>query len=383
MNPPPYAMDKQALAKATDLCVKCGLCLPDCPTYRLSQHEAESPRGRLALIQAWSEERLPDSQALQAHIHHCLHCRSCEAVCPAKVPFGKIVDHFRSLTRASPHTPPSTMRARLARWGLEKPVFRNLAAPWLGNAKEARINTGQAMLPSAHPRLKVGLFTGCTGDWVDAKTRDAILRLLHYLGVEVYIPPKALCCGAIDQHAGHMEKACLKWEQTAAAFDWDHLDAVVYFASGCGTQLMECAPGKKIPKNRLMDISHFLMTMIPTETWPDLRPMNATALLHTPCTMRNMLKEEGWPLQLLARIPQLQVITLPSKGNCCGAAGMHMLEQPETAQRLRSSLLAQHQGKAIDMLLTSNPGCAIHFRQGMLRQVEVAHPVTLLARQLP
>lgn len=376
-------MDKKALAKATDLCVKCGLCLPDCPTYRLSQHEAESPRGRLALIQAWSEERLPDSQALQSHIHHCLHCRSCEAVCPAKVPYGQIVDNFRSLTRTSPHHPPSTMRARLAKWGLEKPVFRKLAAPWLGNAKAAGASTGQQMLSSVTPRLKVGLFTGCTGDWLDAVTRDAILRLLHHLGVDVQIPPNALCCGAIDQHAGHMEKACLKSEQTLAAFDWDRLDAVVYFASGCGAQLMENISGSLLPVNRFMDISHFLMTMVPDEAWPDLRPMNATVLLHTPCTMRNMLKEDGWPVQLLARIPQLHVMALPSKGHCCGAAGMHMLEQPETAHRLRSSVLAQHKDTAIDMLLTSNPGCAMHFRQGFPRQLEVAHPVTLLARQLP
>ncbi|MEY2700221.1 MAG: hypothetical protein RIQ52_976 [Pseudomonadota bacterium] len=372
------AMDRRALAMATDLCVKCGLCLPDCPTYRLTQNEGESPRGRLALIQGWSEGRLQDSRALQLHIDHCLHCRSCEAVCPAKVPYGAIVDSFRDLSNTSPFRPKSTLRARVARWGLDRPVFRQITAPLLA----PRAHDQRPPPPLTSPRATVGLFTGCTGDWLDSATRDAIVRLLHQLGIAVVIPPAALCCGAIDQHAGRMQAAAVKAEQTLSSFDWNRLDAVVHFASGCGAQLLESRAHTPNPAIRLMDIAHYLASQVPDDAWPVFRRLDATALLHTPCTLRNVLKEDAWPGKLLQRIPGLQVLSLPSKGQCCGAAGMHMLAYPDTADQLRQRLLAQQDTDAASLLLTSNPGCAMHFRKGLPRQVEVLHPVVLLARQL-
>ena len=84
------------LIAKTDLCVQCGLCLPYCPTYAKTQNENESPRGRLSLIQAWANKDLPASDKLQAHIDNCLLCRCCEKSCPALVPYGEIVDDFRS-----------------------------------------------------------------------------------------------------------------------------------------------------------------------------------------------------------------------------------------------------------------------------------------------
>ena len=74
----------------------CGLCLQNCPTYLLTGYEAESPRGRIHLIQALNEGRVEPNAAYREHIELCLVCRNCESVCPSGVPFGRIMEAARA-----------------------------------------------------------------------------------------------------------------------------------------------------------------------------------------------------------------------------------------------------------------------------------------------
>ena len=87
------------LTKAADQCVMCGMCLPYCPTYQVSQHEAESPRGRISLVKAFSEGQLTASESLETHLQSCTGCMKCQQVCPANVPYQDIIDHGRYLYR--------------------------------------------------------------------------------------------------------------------------------------------------------------------------------------------------------------------------------------------------------------------------------------------
>lgn len=396
MSSTPVSADKiQDGFAATDLCVKCGLCLPHCPTYRLSQDESESPRGRLALIQGWAEGKLQATPALRNHLDNCLGCRRCESVCPAKVPYGRLLDDFRA---AQPQTSDGLM-GRLARKALDSAAWRKrLAAlargygrsawrPWLRPMAPSALevlahNTAESLRrrpfypAQGRETARAALFVGCTGDWLDADTIRAAIAVLTRLGVAVSLPTDQDCCGALHWHAGDRQAAEPLLAANRKAFA--DADAVVTVASGCGAFLGEQG-GLGRP---VLDLSRFLLNL----PWPEdapLRPLPTKVALHTPCT----LKDAAAAARLLRKIPGLELSLLPAQPACCGAAGTYSLDHADWAARLRDEIVGHVASADADYIATSNVGCAGQLRAGLaaargLEALNVLHPAVLLARSL-
>ncbi|HEU5322943.1 MAG TPA: 4Fe-4S dicluster domain-containing protein, partial [Methylomirabilota bacterium] len=89
-------------------CVRCGICLPQCPTYRVLGEEMDSPRGRLYLMRAAAEGRMEPTAEFTRHLDLCLGCRACESACPAGVPFGALLESTRA--QLERRRPPSRRR---------------------------------------------------------------------------------------------------------------------------------------------------------------------------------------------------------------------------------------------------------------------------------
>ena len=93
-------------------CVHCGLCLPACPTYTQSGHEADSPRGRIQLMMGMAEGKIAPSDSVRHHLDLCLDCRGCETACPSGVVYHELIEE----TRARMYQPPATRQGRFMRW---------------------------------------------------------------------------------------------------------------------------------------------------------------------------------------------------------------------------------------------------------------------------
>ncbi len=410
-------MNRPDLLADTDLCVKCGLCLPHCPTYLKTQDENESPRGRLSLIQGWAKGALAATPELARHVDGCLLCRACESACPAYVPYASIVDRFRAEVGevGKPlvvRMKSAAMRKLLVGGAVRSRAEALMAAPagvtarrWLGGAALKPMglagvaaglpeHSGAANWTGTHPAeggpaaVKADLFLGCTANLFDAETVAAAIRVLNRLGVEVRAPERQGCCGALHAHAGDAATASGLMDRNLMAFDGEA--PIVGFASGCGAMLRDYqAAGTEAAAQfaaRFRDISQFLAEF----PWPEglaLKPLRATVCVHAPCSLKNALRAERHPVALLRRIPELNAVALPAQTRCCGAAGSYLLEHPGMAQTLRDDVLEQVLALKPDCLVTSNPGCAMHLRAGLKQQgrgdIEVLHPVALLARQLP
>lgn len=399
------------LSADADLCVKCGLCLPHCPTYRQTQNENESPRGRIALIQAWAGRQLEASEQLREHIDHCLLCRSCERVCPAVVPYSRIIDDFRSrfyqpgdsslalsLMKKVAH---DKNAKRLAQKGLK--VYQGSrvqkTAKWLKLPKLLGLQTLERLLPnlardeprasikSYYPALtavkgNVGLFTGCMGELLDGETVDAAIKVLTAAGFNVHLPEQQTCCGALALHDGDKQTAEQLADVNNNAFAQVDSDFIVTIASGCGSQLREYKHTAFADK--VIDISQLLIKSGCALTGR-LKPLPASVCLHTPCSLKNVLRAEQGAQKLLHQIPGIQITELPESVLCCGSAGGYMLEHPNMAQALLAELLAAVIDKKPDYLVSSNIGCILHIMSGLRERgiaIEVIHPIVLVARQM-
>lgn len=378
-----------------DRCVKCGMCLPECPTYRLEASENESPRGRLALIEGLVHGRLRQDGPLTAHLDHCLGCRRCERVCPSQVRYGYLIDEAHKLLSSRSHRVLAGLiqSPSLLRWGTKlaqavPTAFSAAIAPVhrLHRMARALPANGAAPAPaeypprSAEPRGRVGLFLGCATAAQQGNALQAALRLLCFTGYTVTIPPGSRCCGALSQHSGATESAATLARENREAFD-QRLDAVLSIASGCGIHLDDYDPPLAAGHQ---DVCRFLLERGGLNS-RHFAPLQARVFLHTPCSVENVYRGADWARGLLALIDDLVVLDAGEPGQCCGAAGDHMLRHPRTAALLRRPIVEQLAAEQRPILLTSNVGCAMHLADGLRdrgRQIEVLHPVELLARQL-
>lgn len=395
-----------------DLCVKCGLCLPHCPTYGLTQHEGDSPRGRIALMQGLALGSIPATPKMEIHLDGCLGCRSCESVCPAKVPYGRLIDAGRgALNERLPRRRrlPRLVGALLARreprrvlglllWLYQASGLQGLLRRWrlLGQGRLARLDSLLPPLPALPFSARASgvdgpadaaLFTGCASDLADTASLEAAQSLLGRLGLRVAIPPQQGCCGALYQHAGLMEEARACMRRNAEAFAG--YPAVLGTASGCSASLLDApdllgAHDGAALRAAVKDIHEFLL-----QRWPaglELLPLPARVAVHEPCTQRNVTGGGQALRALLRKIPGIELLELDPRQACCGAAGSHFITHPEDADRLLQPKLEASLKLQPDYIVSSNVGCSLHLAAGLrragLKAPQVLHPLALLDRQL-
>ena len=407
---------KFPLAEA-DRCVLCGLCLPHCPTYRVTQNENESPRGRVSLMRAVATGSLPMGEQIANHLSMCLACRACELVCPSGVRYGELIEAGRNQVRSRQDL---SWLARLGLVlmarpqlleklgfvlrlyqlsGLQGLVRASGVLRWLG------LRRLEALLPAVpvfkswqtfYPaqgvkRGRVALFLGCVARVLDAPTLATAIRLLTRFGYEVVVPTEQTCCGALHRDAGDANTALTLAARNRAAFHPTHndvgvVDAIISVASGCTSALSNTNPLARRTDSYppVKDISQFLADLALPETLR-LAPLAAKVVVQDPCSLRNALHAEQSVYSLLRRIPELQVVALTENHLCCGGAGAYPLRQPAMAERLRAEKLIHLKHLQSAILVTANIGCALHLAAGLRvsdMHMEIIHPIVLFERQL-
>ena len=383
-----------ALADLND-CVACGLCLPHCPTYRLTGEESASPRGRIAAMRAVQDGIAVPDETFEAFMDLCLVCRACEDVCPSHVPFGRMMEAAREQVE-----PLRTLRSRFIRWlgfhwVLPHPslvrtaaALQPIARPFMPKAARAlvpargypfaRLPRVTEPRPGVEVRGTVALLSGCVQDRWFHRVNLATIRVLARNGWRVEVPPGQACCGALAAHNGRLAVARRLAKRARHVFA--DADVVIVNAAGCAAHMVtydELLPGSGLPVREVTEFLHSEGIVARTG------PVDATVAYHDACHALRALKVHDEPRDLLRAIDGLRLIEVRDGDRCCGAAGIYNVTQPEAAGAIGREKAEAVVATGASIVASANPGCSMqlvaHLR-AIGSPMEVVHPVELLDR---
>jgi len=439
-----FDADRPPDQSIVDDCVHCGFCLDSCPTYVLWADEADSPRGRIVLIDEALGER-GDGKALGAggegdppggggegqprggvggelsqemvtHFDRCLGCMACVTACPSGVRYDRLIERVRPqverhhertsseralrllLFETLPH--PKRLRALLPalaaarRLGAERRLPERLALLTKLAPRTPTRQARQAPLPERTPALgtprgRVGLLLGCVQRVFYPEVHRATIGVLAAEGFEVLAPPAPDCCGALELHSGEQEAGVARARATIAAFAaLGPLDHVVVNAAGCGAAMKEYGEfvgGAEAHAfaGKVRDVTELLASVEPRAP---RGPVPLRVAYHDACHLAHAQGVRAEPRALLAGISELELLEVSTERDvCCGSAGIYNLVQPEAGAALGARKARHLLDTGAQAIAAANPGCTaqldLHLRE-LGHPLPIHHPVELLWRSI-
>ncbi|GIN88097.1 glycolate oxidase iron-sulfur subunit [Heyndrickxia sporothermodurans] len=410
-------------------CMRCGFCLPSCPTYIESGfQELHSPRGRIALMKAVKDGILEPDEEVERSLSLCLGCRACEPVCPSGVKYGHLLEEARDIIQQNkkqslpvqavrntvfkglfPHQ--NRMRTVTGLLGFYQKSGLQKVSRKIGFMKlfPESLATMEKVLPSV-PKMKemknrpeflpaekkktkkVAFFTGCLMDTMFLETNNATLKLLQMAGCDIVIPKAQACCGALHGHSGEKAKAIEMAKKNIEAFEQTNADFIITNAGGCGAFLIdydhllknepEWYLRAKAFTKKLKDISQILVDLDFHKN-VSLKLSKQVITYQDSCHLKNVMKTSDAPRTLLKAINGIDYREMEDSDRCCGSAGIYNIIESEMSMKILDTKMKNAKATQAATIVTANPGCLLQMKLGIEReelseQVRAIHIVDLL-----
>jgi glycolate oxidase iron-sulfur subunit len=381
-----------------------------CPVYQVTGMEVYAPRGKLSLIEANREGRLPFSDRFAELLSYCLLCGACTNACPAGVnvdgsvqqartrlveekglPAGK--RYFFHCLLDSEHLLPLILKGGSLLQGL---IFKRIPEDsGLHCRFPIPLLAGRSWLPSlASPFFlendlpeeigapaRIAYFTGCVTNYLFPNVGKAILNIFDFLGEPVWAPKKQKCCGFPAFSAGDKETARSLARANISVFMDGRVDYIITACASCSSHLRFNYPrlladdpvfaGKAAEFSaKVMDISVFLFHNKGfSRQLSDLTPKKDSLKVtyHDPCHFRfkeNIFQE---PRAVIKSLPRIDFREFEGGSACCGHGGLFSITHYDISQRILDRRMAALKEVGADILVTSCMGCLLQWKEGLSR----------------
>jgi glycolate oxidase iron-sulfur subunit len=394
-------------------CMRCGFCLPSCPTYIESGFkESHSPRGRIALMKAVVDGVIEPDEEVERTLDLCLGCRACEPVCPSGVNYGHLLEEARDIINQNkkhslpvrvvrktvfeglfPHPDRMRMLTNLLgiyqRSGLQK-VLHTTGVMKLFPESMATMERVLPQVPKlkamkerptslssfGEVRKKVAFFSGCLMDTMFLETNNATTKLLQLAGCDIVIPKTQTCCGALHGHSGEKDAAKGLAKRNIEAFEASGVDYIITNAGGCGAflvdydHLLKDDPEWKDRavrfKNKIKDISSILVDLEFHKKTLNVAPQRIT--YQDSCHLRNVQRTFMEPRVLLQSVEGADYVEIKQADHCCGSAGIYNIVESDMSMKILDHKMENVEDTRATTIITSNPGCLLQMKLGIERE---------------
>jgi heterodisulfide reductase subunit D len=340
-------------------CIRCGLCLSVCPTYRATLNETDSPRGRVALTRAQDEGRLERSENYADKFFRCLLCASCETICPSGVIVADILQETRNDITAHDLLP-----RRLAELDAAIAAQHNISAEdnqnrllWADNLPEppSGLNKEQA---------EIAFFIGCVGSFFPRSYTipRAFVQILDQAGVDYgLMGGLEWCCGYPQFINGELGLAEETIRHNVDQVRQMGARQVVFTCPSCYHIWQHTYPeilGEELDVELLHATE--LLDRLMQEGQLQVGSFHRTVTYHDPCDLGRKSDVFDAPRRVLQQIPDLTLVEMQEireNSHCCGGGGNLESHNPELSQDVARERVEQAAATGAEVIVSACQQC--------------------------
>ena len=222
--------------------------------------------------------------------------------------------------------------------------------------------------------MKVAFFPGCMVDMFYPEVGIAAVHVLEYLGCEVELPDKQVCCGQPFTNSGYIKQATPMMKQVIDAY-YDY-DTIVSLTGSCAWAIKAEYPeflandaeySTKIAKlaPRIYEFTQFIVDVLGITNIG--AHLDGVVTYHKSCHLTRLLGIKEQPLTLLQNIDGLRYVEMPEAGRCCGFGGTFSVKEPEVSGQMVQEKVAFALATEADYLCGADQACLMNIKGALDR----------------
>ncbi len=403
------------------VCMKCGMCQAVCPLYARTGREADVARGKLALLEGLGANMFDDPNGVKERLDRCLLCGSCAANCPSGVSAMEIFLKARAILTEYMGMPP--LKRAILRGALVSPKLFDALLDFASNFQKLFIKQDNTIIGTSCAKfsppflkdrhfvplanrsfhkiipkmdtkggLKVAFFVGCLIDKIYPFVGKAVVDVLDYHNVGIFIGENVGCCGIPALSAGDMKTFNNLLAHNLEIFNPENFDFIITACATCTSVIKHLWPKlaeKDAMKQKAMalsgktlDVHQFLVSKADLVSKEKRVENKAIITYHDPCHLKKSLGVFKEPRMVIEANPGYRLEEMNESDWCCGMGGSFNIEHYDISSDIGKRKMENIAAIRCDVVATGCPACMMQISDALSRaklNISVKHPVQVYA----